>query len=139
MRKMKNKFAAMMLIFIFIALVPWIWLSNEYGLTNIPHYNIQMWIFMELYALICGLVFIGIVVIAYSDGEDEPPRRKRKKNGSSAAQKKTTKKTQKKPKKSSKKSNDGSYVDQPLPGKDEKVENGSGVEYPAIWDEKRFE
>ena len=155
MEKMENKFVAMMALFLVAAFIPWIWLIQTYGLYNIPHYDLTMWIFMELYLVIVGVVFLGILLLAV-DGEEDKPKQKMKtvkvngkpkqKEKTPAAQKKKAhvKSSEKaarkpeKPKKAVKPESDGSYVEEPLPGSDEKVENGD-VEYPAEWDERRFE
>ena len=138
--KLKNKFVAVMMIFIIIALIPWIWLNQEYGMNNIPHYDLQMWVFMELYALISGIIGLGITLIALSDGESEPqPKMKRRSNGNNkkrkpAAEKKAhVKSSEKKPRKKVQKKNDGSYSEE-----DVKLPAGE-VEYPAEWDERNFE
>ena len=136
--RLKNKFVAVMMVFIIVALIPWIWLSQEYGLTNIPHYNLVMWIFMELYALIFGLIGLGITLIALSDGEEEPQRMKRRSNGNNkkrkpAAEKKAhVKSSEKKPRKKVQKKPDGSYSE------DDVKLPAETVEYPAEWDEREF-
>jgi len=137
--KLKNIFVAVMVIYVIIALIPWIWLSQEYGLTNIPHYNLMMWVFMELYALIAGMIGLGITLIALSDGESEPQQMKRRSNGNNkkrkpAAEKKAhVKSSEKKPRKKAQKKNDGSYSEEDvkLPAEE--------VEYPAEWDERDFD
>ena len=138
--KLKNKFVAVMMIFIIIALIPWIWLNQEYGMNNIPHYNLMMWVFMELYALISGMIGLGITLIALSDEESVPqPKMKRRSNGNNkkrkpAAEKKAhVKSSEKKPRKKAQKKNDGSYSEE-----DVKLPAGE-VEYPAEWDERNFE
>ena len=142
---MKNSFVVVMLAFIIAALIPWMWLSNEYGLNNIPHYDIQMWIFMELYALIVGITGLGIVLVAL-DGEDKPKRKHKtitvKKSTKPKQKTKTIKektKSKQKTKAEKKAAADGSYLEPSvLPGTDEKTENGAVV-YPAAWDEEVFE
>jgi len=148
MERMNNKITAVMIIFIIAALSPWLWLSQTFGMGNIPHDDLVMWIFMELYCIIAGLVFLGIVLIGISmDGDEEKPKRKRK-NGNgkkriSAAREKRSLETVKKvptkkpskPKKNTE-NGEGSYSDEEmqLP-----AENGGSVEYPAEWDEELFE
>jgi len=155
---LKNSFVVVMLAFIIAALIPWMWLSNEYGLNNIPHYDIQMWIFMELYALIVGITGLGIVLVAL-DGEDKPKRKHKtitvkkstkpkqktktiKEKTKSKQKTKTIKektKSKQKTKAEKKAAADGSYLEPSvLPGTDEKTENGAVV-YPAAWDEEVFE
>ena len=68
----KKIFAAMMIIFVIAAFIPWIWLIQTYGMENIPHYDLTMWIFMMLYGLIAALMFLGIVVIGFSLKWEEP-------------------------------------------------------------------
>lgn len=133
--KMKAKFALVMMLFITVAFIPWIWISNQYGgLNSIPHYDLTMWIFMELYALICAVFFTGIAVLMFADGEEEPkekpkPQKPRKRSGNGANKQQPKKKTQKKkPQKSRKPEAPG--VDQP---------GEPGVEYPKEWDEREFE
>ena len=68
----KKIFAAMMFIFVIAAFfIPWIWLNQTYGMENIPHDDLTMWIFMMLYVLIAALIFLGIVVIGFSQKEEE--------------------------------------------------------------------
>ena len=69
----KKIFAAMMIIFVIAAFIPWIWLIQTYGMENIPHYDLTILIFTMLYGLIATLIFLGIVVVGFSLKEEEPP------------------------------------------------------------------
>ena len=130
---MKNKFVAVMIIFFICALAPWIWLSQEFGLANIPHYPLTMWIFMELYALIAGIIGLGITLIALSNGEDEPKKKKRKKsNGKKKPRKAHVKSSEKKKWAETKKVKTIKVRKLPEPKPDE-------IFYPAEWDEREFD
>ena len=68
----KKIFAAMMIIFVIAAFIPWIWLNQTYGMENIPHYDLTILIFTMLYGLIATLIFLVIIVIGFSRKEEEP-------------------------------------------------------------------
>lgn len=122
---MKNIWLKAALIFsIVAALIPWIWLSSTYGLQNIPHYDLVMWIFMELYALILLIVVGGILVIF--GGSDEPQKKKPKKK-SSAAQKKKSKTKAKKTRNNSTKTENNDEPEKPE------------ADHPEEWDQREFE
>lgn len=138
----KKIFAAMMIIFVIAVFIPWIWLIQTFGMENIPHYDLTMWIFIMLYGLIATLIFLGIVVIGFSLKEEEPkPKRKRK----------TVKQKPKpKPKTKASKKNDipkeKQVIEEEAPA--ELQENGTEqleqieketVEYPAEWETEKFE
>jgi hypothetical protein len=145
--KLKNKFVVVVIVFIVAGLTPWIWLSNEYGLYNIPHYDLVMWIFMELYALIFMLLFGGVVVLMYADGDEQPIKRKRV----SAAEKKAMieyahdrkKERDSEPQPEIEQIKQISEVAKKINGNGYDHEDGSyelpPVEYPAEWDQRRFE
>lgn len=145
----KNKFVAVMIIFLIAAFVPWMWIIQEHGLTNIPHYDLTMWIFMELYALICVILLFGVIAFVISGDEDKPKKEmKAVKDNNKQKQKKKSPDAQKKPEKKKtapiksrkpKKDEipDGSYVEPSEQAA--RKENETEVEYPGVWDERRFE
>lgn len=122
---------AALLIYVGVIFVPWVWLSNTYGMTNIPHYNLVMWIFMELYFIIAGLGFLAVLLIGVRvNAEEEPEPRKRRKTRRRLekpvkVEPSSEEETQKEPETEEEAGEDGSYMD-------------PSVEYPAVWDEEDF-
>lgn len=129
---MKKALIGALLIFFVAAVIPWIYLNQEYGMHNIPHYDLTMWIFMELYILICGLVLIGI--IAAFSGEEEPRRKKPEKKLRLKKEKKPKK--PRAPKKKTQVKEETTEEEAPAELQDKP---GEPVEYPAEWDEEEFE
>lgn len=67
---MNKKLVVAMLLLIVMAVIPWIWVYQQFGgLTNIPHYDIMMWDFMLDYFLLVSLMFVGILAGFQSDSE----------------------------------------------------------------------
>jgi len=143
---MKEKVLAVgIIIFIVAAVIPWIYLQQQYGLTNIPHYDLTMWIFMMLYFLICTIVLFGFILLIVS-WEEAPKSREKKKpekklrvKRNDKGETKTVKvKAKRKPEKKKK---EDAITEEEAPA--ELQENGTEqleqIEYPAEWDEVDFE
>ena len=70
----KKIFAAIMFIFVIAAFfIPWIWIIQTYGMENIPHYDLTMWIFEAVFGILILLLFIGISLIVLSFPEVPEP------------------------------------------------------------------
>lgn len=122
---MKKIIFAVLIICVIVASVPWIWLESTYGLTNIPHYNLTMWIFMELYGILLLLILAGVLLVSSAlIGEEEPERRERKLRVKQSEEPKTEEEAPDELQEDV--VEDGSYTDPP-------------VEYPAVWDKEDFE
>ena len=128
---MRKLIVAVLLVYIGMISAPWIWLENTYGIHNIPHYDLTMWIFMMLYGLI-GLFMFGLFLILNATRDEEPEPRKRIR----------------KPRKPEKTEEPGTEEEAPeelqveapeLGELLEKQHNDKTVEHPAEWDEEDFE
>lgn len=135
---MKNKFVLVIGCYLVLALSPLIMLSQKPGLSNIPHYNLQMWIFLELYALIAGLIGLGIIMVALADGEEEPVQKKRKHNGTNPRSGNgTNKQLKKKERKLHVKHSE--KPQKPRKPRKPAAKKEGAVETPAEWKERDFE
>ena len=152
---MKGKVLAVgIIIFIVAAVIPWIYLQQQYGLTNIQHYDLTMWIFMMLYFLICTIVLFGFILLIVS-WEEAPKSREKKKPEKKLRVKKEKKTGSKKGQPQEKPKVEPMFSDKEVAAAIGKVhpteeeapaelqENGTEqlrqIEYPAEWDEEEFE
>ena len=134
---MKGKvLAAGIIVFIVAAVIPWIYLQQQYGLTNIPHYNLTMWIFMMLYFLICAIVLFGFILLVVS-WEEEPKSRKKKKPEKKPRLKKERK--PRAPKKKTQVKDEITEEEAPAELQENGIEELEQIEYPAEWDEEEYE
>ena len=79
---MSKKLIVAVILLSIIAIIPWIWIYQEFGgFTNIPHYDLMMWDFMLDYAMLIGIMFVGLLAGSQSEPPPAAQPEKQKENG----------------------------------------------------------